>query len=210
VANFTLKRVDLFPSGTNVDARKRALFGNVDPAQGVAPPGAAEQTVASDGIQIAFAGLADETEYVFSGQVGGVWKHTSGRTTAQQPSPSVELTQERTNVAAASVGALATAPGAAAVVADTGALPAGDYTIDVELDAAAVLAAGKALIVEHRNAANAATVKPLGGCGAGQSRTLTIRRLTLAANERVRVIVGAVAFGAGETATAAIQAYPAS
>jgi hypothetical protein len=95
-----------------------------------------------------------------------------------------------------------------AVVVDTGALPAGDYTIDVELDAAAVLAAGKALVVEHRNAANAATVKQLGGCSAGQSRTLTIRRLTLAANERVRVVVGAVAFGAGETATAAIQAYP--
>jgi hypothetical protein len=80
--------------------------------------------------------------------------------------------------------------------------------VDVELDAAAVLAAGKALVVEHRNAANAATVKQLGGCSAGQSRTLTIRRLTLAANERVRVVVGAVAFGAGETATAAIQAYP--
>jgi hypothetical protein len=210
VANFSLKRVDLFPSGTTVEARKRSVFGNVDPARGTAPPGAAEVSAVSDGITIAFAGLADETEYVFSGQVGGVWQHTGARTTATQPSPGVELTQERTNAAAASVGAIATAPGAAAVVVDTGALPAGDYTIDVELDAAAVLAAGKALVVEHRNAANAATVKQLGGCSAGQSRTLTIRRLTLAANERVRVVVGAVAFGAGETGTAAIQAYPAS
>lgn len=210
MANFVLKRVDVFPSGTNVDARKRTLFGNVDPARGVAPPGAAEQTVASDGIQIAFAGLADETEYVFSGQVGGVWQHINARTTAARPSPGVELTQERTNVATASVGASVTAPAAAAVIADTGAMPAGDYTIDLELDASAVLAAGKGLIVEHRNAANAATLKQLGGCSAGQSRTVTIRRLTLAANERVRVIVGAVAFAAGEVATAAIQAHPAS
>lgn len=210
MANFVLKRVDLFPAGTNVDARKRALFGNVDPARGVAPPGAAEQTVASDGIQIAYAGLADETEYVFSGQVGGVWQHVNGRTTAAQPSPGVELTQERVNAPAASVGGSVAAPAAAAVIADTGPLPAGDYTVDVELDASAVLAAGKGLIVEHRNAANGATLKQLGGNAAGQSRTLAIRRLTLAANERVRVIVGAVAFGAGEVATAAIQAYPAS
>lgn len=210
MANFNLKRVDLFPNGTTVEARKRSAFGNTDPARGTAPPGAAETTAPSDGTTIPFVGLADETEYVFSAQVGGVWQHTSGRTTAAKPSPGVELTQERTNAPAASVGALSTAPAAAAVVTDTGALPAGDYTIDVELDAAAVLAAGKALIVEHRNAANSATVKQLGGCSAGQSRTLTIRRLTLAANERVRVVVGAVAFGAGETATAAIQAYPAA
>lgn len=208
MANLTLRRVDLFPSGTNVEARKRSLFGNVDPARGTAPPGAAEQTVASDGISIPFVGLTDETEYVFSGQVGGVWQHVNARTTVQPTSPAVELTQERTPAAAASVGALSTAPTSAAVVVDTGALPAGDYLIDVELDAAGVAAAGKALVVEHRNAANGATLKQLGGCGVGQSRTLTIRRLSLAANERVRVVVGAVAFGAGETATAAIQAYP--
>jgi hypothetical protein len=208
VANFVLRRVDMFPSGTNVEARKRSLFGNVDPAQGTAPPGAAEQTVASDGISISFVGLADETEYVFSGQVGGVWKHTSARTTVAPPSPGVDLTQERTNTAAASVGALTTASTAGAVIADSGALPAGDYSVDVELDAAAVLAAGKGLVVEHRNAANGATVKQLGGCAAGQSRTLTIRRITLAANERIRVIANATAFGAGETAIASIQVYP--
>src|SRR3954454_2686592 len=99
----------MFPSGTNVDARKRSLFGNVDPAQGTAPPGSAEQTVASDGISIPFVGLADDTEYVFSGQVGGVWNHTSARTTAISSSPGVDLTQERPNTAAASVGALTTA-----------------------------------------------------------------------------------------------------
>lgn len=208
MATFVLRRVDLFPSGTNVEARKRSLFGNVDPAQGTAPPGAAEQTVASDGISIQFAGLADETEYVFSGQVGGVWKHTGGRTSATQPAPNVDLTQERTNAPAASVGALTTASTAGTVIADSGALPAGDYTVDVELDAAGVVAAGKGLVVEHRNAANSATVKPLGGCAAGASRTLTIRRISLAANERIRVIANAVAFGAGETAIAAIQVYP--
>lgn len=82
MANFTLKRVDLFPAGTNVDARKRTLFGNIDPQRGVAPPGAAEQTVASDGTQIPFVGLTDDTSYVFSGQVGGVWQHVSARTRA--------------------------------------------------------------------------------------------------------------------------------
>lgn len=198
----------MFPNGTTVEARKRSLFGNVDPARGTAPPGAAEQSVVSDGVSIAFVGLTDETEYVFSGQVGGVWQHTSGRTTVTASSPSVEITQERTNSAAANVGAQVVAPAAAALIADTGALPAGDYKVELDLDAAAALAAGKQLIVEHRNAANAATLRQLGACTAGASKSVTIARVPLAANERIRVIVGAVLFAAGEVATAAIRAYP--
>ena len=80
MANFSLKRVDLFPNGTTVEARKRSAFGNVDPKQGTAPPGAAEKSAASNGTSIEFNGLAGETEYVFSGQVSGVWKHTTGYT----------------------------------------------------------------------------------------------------------------------------------
>jgi hypothetical protein len=204
VANFTLKRVDVFPSGTTVDARKRSVFGNVDPARGTAPPGAAETTAASDGVSVPFVGLTDETEYVFSAQVGGVWQHVNGRTTIAPASPSIEITQERTNSPAASVGALATAPIAAAVIA----LPAGDYLLEIDCDASAVAAAGKGLQIEHRNAANAATIKQLGGCTGGASRAILVRRISLAANERIRVIVGAVAFAASETAIASIRAYP--
>lgn len=91
MANFTLKRVDLFPNGTTVEARKRSAFGNVDPARGTAPPGAAEKSAVSDGTQIVFNGLAAETEYVLSGQVGGVWQHVgiftgSGTTDVRAPS----------------------------------------------------------------------------------------------------------------------------
>lgn len=80
MANFNLRRVDLFPQGTTVEARKRSTFGNVDPARGTAPPGAAEKSAVSDGTVIAFNGLAGETEYVFSGQVSGVWQHSNGYT----------------------------------------------------------------------------------------------------------------------------------
>lgn len=80
MANFTLKRVDLFPNGTTVEARKRTLWGNVSPARGVAPPGAAEKSATSDGTQIVFNGLAGETEYIFSGQVGGTWQHVHAYT----------------------------------------------------------------------------------------------------------------------------------
>jgi hypothetical protein len=48
-----------------------------------------------------------------------------------------------------------------------------------------VLAAGKALLVEHRNAGNSATVNTLGGVPAGASRSNDIGRVTLAQNERV-------------------------
>jgi hypothetical protein len=90
VANFVLKRVDLFPNGTTVEARKRSLWtGDAQPTQGTAPPGAAEKSSASDGTSISFNGLAANTEYVFSGQVGGVWKHTGAftgsATTDDQP-----------------------------------------------------------------------------------------------------------------------------
>lgn len=90
MANFTLKRVDVFPNGTTVEARKRSVFGNVDPARGTAPPGAAEKSAISDGTQVFFNGLAPETEYVFSGQVGGTWQHIgaftgSGTTDVRAP-----------------------------------------------------------------------------------------------------------------------------
>jgi hypothetical protein len=91
------------------------------------------------------------------------------------------------------VSARAAAPGIGAVQADTGALAAGDYDFDIELMVSEPAAAGHSLVVEHRNAANAATLFNLGGCPAPGAVQLRIRRYTLALNERIRVIAGTVA-----------------
>lgn len=110
------------------------------------------------------------------------------------------------SVAASAVAATgrAVAPIASAVVADTGALAAGDYRVQIALSYADTLVAGKCLIVEHRNAANAATTQVLGGVPAGDSREVVIERYTVAANERIRVINDQVAGAAGSVATATI------
>jgi hypothetical protein len=103
--------------------------------------------------------------------------------------------------------ALSIAPAANAVLADTGALAAGTYLVEINLAASAVAAAGKHIQVEHRNAANAATVNYLGGCSGGQMFSTIVERVVVAAGERVRAVVGAVAFAASEGAIASIRAY---
>jgi hypothetical protein len=90
------------------------------------------------------------------------------------------------------VGASNVAPAANAVQADTGQLSAGNYEFVVNLSASDTVAVGKGLIVEHRNAANNATVVVLGAVAPSGAVALHIPRITLAANERVRVIVGTV------------------
>lgn len=100
----------------------------------------------------------------------------------------------------------ATAPIAAAVIADTGALAAGVYDLEITLGFSGVLAAGKHLSVEHRNAANAANVQQYGLCPAGAVKTIYISRVVVAATERVRVVVGAVAAAVSEVAHATIRA----
>jgi hypothetical protein len=107
----------------------------------------------------------------------------------------------------AAVSGLVTAGAAAAVIADTGGLPAGDYLIEIELAGTGTVAAGKGIVVEHRDAANTGNVNRLGGCGASESRSIGVSRLKVAANERVRAVVGAVAFAASETALASIRAH---
>jgi hypothetical protein len=97
------------------------------------------------------------------------------------------------------------APAANAVGADTGALAAGDYDLDIQLAVSDTTAAGKGLVIEHRNAANAATLQNLGGCGdQGDSVQVRIRRYTLALNERIRVITGTAAGAAGSMYISAI------
>jgi hypothetical protein len=109
-------------------------------------------------------------------------------------------------VVSAHVGATVAAAGIGAVIADTGALAAGDYRIVAHLGSDGVVAAGKSVNLEHRNAANGANVKELGRCAAACSIRVEIPRLTLAANERVRAVGGSVAHGAGENASAHIEA----
>ena len=106
----------------------------------------------------------------------------------------------------ANVGATVTAVGIGAVIADTGALAAGDYRIIANLGAHGVSAAGKSIVLEHRDAANATTVRQLARCPFGRGLTLQIDRVTIAANERIRAIGGSVAGGAGENASAQIEA----
>lgn len=99
---------------------------------------------------------------------------------------------------------------AGSVVADTGPLPQGDYDVEITLGFSGIAAAGKHIQVEHRNAANNAVVQEYALCPAGAAHGLNLSKITLAANERIRAILGAVAAGAGEAAHACIRAFPAN
>lgn len=100
------------------------------------------------------------------------------------------------------------APAANAVIADTGVLAAGTYMIEYSCAAMDTLAVGKGMILEHRNAANSATLNTLGGCVAGESQFGNIQRITLAASERIRIIAGPAAGAASSRYIAHIGVYP--
>lgn len=109
------------------------------------------------------------------------------------------------------VSGSATAPAGAALIADTGQLAAGIYRVEVMLGFADTLAAGKALVVEHRNAGNTAQLANgiqahhSAGSGAGW---LVFERVVVAANERIRVSNAAIAGAAGSVASATIMVTP--
>lgn len=106
----------------------------------------------------------------------------------------------------ARASAVSAAPGIGAVIADTGALPKGTYCVEWELAAQDTVAVGKGMVVEHRNAANAATVHRLGGCAAaGQIHGKAY--VHIAENERIRVIAGTAAGAASSQYVAAISVY---
>jgi hypothetical protein len=109
-----------------------------------------------------------------------------------------------TTVQGAQSGAAAAA---GTVVTDTGQLPAGTYSLDFEVAVLGVQVAGVGLVVEHRNAANGATVSVLGGCPGGAAVEGHLEGIVLAANERIRVVVGAVALPASTTGIARLHAY---
>lgn len=105
------------------------------------------------------------------------------------------------------VSAESGAPAAAALVVDTGALAAGDYRVEYTVGYADTLAAGKAAALEHRDAANAANLHTV-VCPAGAVLSDVIERVTLAANERLRVVNRAVAGGVGSVLAASIRVTP--
>lgn len=101
-------------------------------------------------------------------------------------------------------GLSAAAAAADTVVADTGPLAAGTYEIEVQGGILGPDVAGVGLVVEHRNAANAANIAILGG-GTGFERR--IKRVVVAATERIRIKVDAVALPAATKAVAAVRVY---
>ena len=96
------------------------------------------------------------------------------------------------------------APAANAVQADTGALAAGDYDLLVILSVSDTIAVGKGFKVEHRNSANSANIQVLGGCPPTAAGIMDIPAVTLALNERMRTIIGAVAGAASSRYISAI------
>lgn len=102
------------------------------------------------------------------------------------------------------VSAEVTAPAGAAAVVDTGALAAGDYRVEYELAFADSIAAGKTLALEHRDAANATNLHTL-TCPAGCVVQGALDRVTVALNERLRVVNRAIAGAAGSVASASIR-----
>lgn len=85
---------------------------------------------------------------------------------------------------------------------------AGTYRVEIDVCSQDTVAVGKGLVVEHRNAGDTATNNRLGGCSAGESRTIVVERLVVAAGEKVRVITGSAAPAASSQQVASIRAYP--
>jgi hypothetical protein len=107
-------------------------------------------------------------------------------------------------------GALSAAAAAAnTVVADTGPLAAGVYDVEYQLHIGmlATAAAGVELVVEHRNAANNGNLSVLAGCPGGGAGSGRLSRVAVAANERIRVVVGAVALRASVKAAARLDVH---
>jgi hypothetical protein len=92
--------------------------------------------------------------------------------------------------------ALSAAPAGGATVLDTGNIAAGVYDIEYNLAALDAAAAGKGLLLYHRNAADDADVKLLAACSAGSSVDGVVRRVTLAEGEELRVVSGGQAASA--------------
>ena len=82
---------------------------------------------------------------------------------------------------------------------DTGDLPAGTYDVYAKLQEVDAAAANRGLILEHRNAADNATLATLGGALANPSFEVyaeVCTRVVVAAGESIRIIQGSAAASA--------------
>ncbi len=109
----------------------------------------------------------------------------------------------------------AAAPVANTVVADSGALPAGDYDIWANIASAGSATAGTfaILAVEHRNAANAVTLATLlrlsiTTAGVSPFGSLPQTGYRLALNERIRAITLIQTISGGVAATIGVRIRP--
>ncbi len=121
-------------------------------------------------------------------------------------SPTFVLAQEFNRTPTAFVSGQVTAPAIGAVIADTGQLAAADYVVAFVLSIADTVAVGKRIDVQHRDAANAATLKILGSTPAPTGLWAETRRYSIALNERVRAVNG-VAGAASSVYTATIGVW---
>lgn len=95
--------------------------------------------------------------------------------------------------------ALSAAPAGGATILDSGDIVAGVYDIEYNLAALDAAAAGKGILLYHRNAADDTVVKLLAACSAGSSVDGVARRVALAEGEEIRAVSG------GQAATANSQ-----
>jgi hypothetical protein len=104
------------------------------------------------------------------------------------------------------VSALVIAPLANAVLLDTGALSEAHLDFEVNLMCQDGSSLSQYIALEHRNAANSATLNTLAMVGFRNDRQASFRRYAIAAGERLRVISGTVAAQAGAPYHAALGA----
>ena len=78
------------------------------------------------------------------------------------------------------------------MLADTGALAVGgQFDVKIILMTSDTAGVGKGITIEHRNAANSATVKELGGVSCPENIVYEIQSYTIGTGERIRAVVGA-------------------
>lgn len=110
------------------------------------------------------------------------------------------------------VSGTVTGAAAGAVVCDTGPVASGGtFLLEAALAAFETPTNGRGLVVEHRDAANGATVATLAGCPTSSSVSVRVLRVRLGAGERVRVVAGAAAAAAAVyVAAVTLYAVPAA
>jgi len=91
------------------------------------------------------------------------------------------------------------APAANTVLADTGALAAGQYDIEVDAGSSDTVALGKHIEIQHRNAANGANLHTYVIPGP-LAQSFVWKKIHVALNERIRGQSGVIA-GAGSVYT---------